>query len=68
MLLDIPAMKYFVRVISYPRPIHVDFLCDSREGAHLIRNLNEFGIYYSFLNIPVEKWGEWKKRPDYKGD
>ena len=68
MLLDIPNMKYFVRIMSYPRPTHVDFLCDNREAAHLIRNLNEFGIYYRFLNVPVEKWGEWKKRPDYKGD
>jgi len=67
MLLDIPAMKYFGKIIR-SSPTHVSFLCDRRFAAHLIRNLRELGISYSFLNIPVEKWSDYKKSPDYEGD
>lgn len=66
-VLDRPLMSYYTRATGSGMA-KVHFLCGTCEGAHLIRILREFGIAYTFLDIPVEHWESWKGRPEYGGD
>jgi hypothetical protein len=67
MLLDRPLMDYYLRIATN-KPQQVAFLCSPNPGAHLVKNLGEMGITYTFLSIPVKEWDSWKKRADYEGD
>ena len=63
-ILDSPQMKYYSMIKDVKE---VEFLC-GETNAHLIANLQEFGIKYRFLGIPVENWDMWKSKPEYRGD
>jgi hypothetical protein len=71
-ILDRPMHKvYFDVLMPYLRNknriLHISFLCGRNIGAHFIRNLEEYGITYDFMNIPEEEWAKYKVLPNYKG-
>ncbi len=73
-ILDKPLTQYLglLGTASKNGVVHVDFLCgDPREGdIHFFVILRENGtdITWKYLNIPINEWDEWKKRPEYKGE
>ncbi|HAX88664.1 MAG TPA: hypothetical protein DCY91_20970 [Cyanobacteria bacterium UBA11370] len=73
-ILDKPLRQYLglLGTASKNGAVHVDFLCsDSGErDLHFFVLLGENGndITWKYLNIPINEWDEWKKRPEYKGE
>jgi hypothetical protein len=73
-ILDKPEMRYWKSILKYLdlyKFIHINFLCNGlSEDSHFCAALNEYEnkISYSCLNIPVEKWCQYKILSEYKGD
>ena len=65
-LFDTPRIDYYtiIRDSGYDR---VQFLCGDVRAAHLVVALTGVRYYLHFLDIPVERWGFWKKHSQYKG-
>jgi hypothetical protein len=72
-VLDKPLYQY-ISILStlhnQYKHVYVRFLCDGPipPTSHFSIWLQECGIMHECLNIPVNEWEEWKKRPDYKGE
>lgn len=72
-ILDQPSMRYLNILNTLCRQhehVHVDFLCSYiSESSHFIIALKgRYNLTYQSLNISVNEWEEWKKRPEYQGE
>jgi hypothetical protein len=70
-VLDQPSMQYLGilgTLCEQCEHVHVDFLCSFiGQTSHFAICLQGYGITYRCLDIPLNEWEEWKKRPNYQG-